>query len=151
MAKTNENLLKVESIIRGEGLDDQSSNLVISNAYVYACNNNLIYFKNDVLLQIACGMNEHISVEVVDKLNDLFNEIGLEGIRTLIYDLLSGKGYGPRTFIESSNNYLSELSVDYEAITKDSETKDIKIDTLSKNNEKLRESNMDLLLQIYRD
>ena len=46
------------------------------------------------------------------------------------------------------NNYLSELSVDYEAITKDSETKDIKIDTLSKNNEKLRESNMDLLLQI---
>lgn len=112
MAKTNENLLKVESIIRGEGLDDQSSNLVISNAYVYACNNNLIYFKNDVLLRIACGMNEHISVEVVDKLNDLFNEIGLEGIRTLIYDLLSGKGYGPRTFIESSNNYLSELAND---------------------------------------
>ena len=112
MAKTNENLIKVESIIRGEGLDDQSSNLVISNAYVYACNNNLIYFKNDVLLRIACGMNEHISVEVVDKLNDLFNEIGLEGIRTLIYDLLSGKGYGPRTFIESSNNYLSELAND---------------------------------------
>lgn len=112
MAKTNENLLKVESIIRGEGLADQSSNLVISNAYIYACNNNLIYFKNDVLLQIACGMNEHISVEVVDKLNYLFNEIGLEGIRPLIYDLLSGKSYGPRTSIESSNNYLSELAND---------------------------------------
>lgn len=112
MAKTNENLLKVESIIRGEGLADQSSNLVISNAYIYACNNNLIYFKNDVLLRIACGMNEHISVEVVDKLNYLFNEIGLEGIRPLIYDLLSGKSYGPRTSIESSNNYLSELAND---------------------------------------
>lgn len=46
------------------------------------------------------------------------------------------------------NGYLSELSVDYEAMTKDNETKDIKIDTLSKNNEKLRESNMNLLLQI---
>ena len=90
----------------------------------------IIYFKNDVLLRIACGMNEHISVEVVDKLDDLFNEIGLEGIRTLIYDLLSGKGYGPRTFIESSNNYLSEMfkahNVEIIVVKDINEEKDVK-------------------------
>ena len=112
MAKTNEILFKLESIIRGETLGERSSYIVISNAYQYACNNNLIYFKNEELLEIAREMNEHVSSEVVDKLNDLYDELGIEGIRTLLYDLLSGKNNGPRTFIESSNNYISELAND---------------------------------------
>lgn len=112
MAKTNEILFKLESIIRGETLGERSSYIVISNAYQYACNNNLIYYKNDELLEIAREMNEHVSSEVVDKLNDLYDELGIEGIRTLLYDLLSGKNNAPRTFIESSNNYISELAND---------------------------------------
>lgn len=112
MAKTNENLFKLESIVRGEALGERSSYMVISNAYQYACNNNLIYYKDNELLEIASEMNEHVSTEVIEKLNDLFNELKLEGIRTLLYDLLSGKNNGPRTFIESSNNYLSELAND---------------------------------------
>ena len=112
MAKTNEILFKIKSIIRGETLGERSSYMVISNAYQYACNNNLIYFKNEELLEIAREMNEHVSSEVVDKLNDLYDELGIEGIRTLLYDLLSGKNNGPRTFIESSNNYISELAND---------------------------------------
>lgn len=112
MAKTNEILFKIESIIRGETLGERSSYMVISNAYQYACNNNLIYYKNKELLEIAREMNEHVSPEVVDKLNDLYDELGIEGIRTLLYDLLSGKNNGPRTFIESSNNYISELAND---------------------------------------
>lgn len=112
MAKTNEILFKLESIIRGETLGERSSYIVISNAYQYACNNNLIYYKNEELLEIAREMNEHISSDVIDKLNDLFNELGIEGIRTLLYDLLSGKNNGPRTFIETSNNYISELAND---------------------------------------
>ena len=112
MAKTNEILFKLESIIRGETLGERSSCILISNAYQYACNNNLIYYKNGELLEIAREMNEHISSEVIDKLNDLYNELGIEGIRTLLYDLLSGKNNGPRTFIESSNNYISELAND---------------------------------------
>ena len=112
MAKTNEILFKLESIIRGETLGERSSYIVISNAYQYACNNNLIYYKNDELLEIAREMNEHISSDVIDKLNDLFNELGIEGIRTLLYDLLSGKNNRPRTFIESSNNYIGELAYD---------------------------------------
>lgn len=112
MAKTNEILFKLESIIRGETLGERSSYMVISNAYQYACNNNLIYYKNEELLEIAREMNEHISSDVIDKLNDLFNELGIEGIRTLLYDLLSGKNNGPRTFIESSNNYICELAYD---------------------------------------
>lgn len=112
MAKTNETLFKLESIIRGETLGERSSYIVISNAYQYAFNNNLIYYKNEELLEIAREMNEHISSDVIDKLNDLFNELGIEGIRTLLYDLLSGKNNGPRTFIESSNNYICELAYD---------------------------------------
>lgn len=112
MAKTNEILFKIESIIRGETLGERSSYMVISNAYQYACNNNLIYYKNEELLEIARKMNEHVSSEVVDKLNDLYDELGIEGIRTLLYNLLSGKNNGPRTFIESSNNYISELAND---------------------------------------
>ena len=112
MAKTNEIVFKIESIIRGETLGERSSYMVISNAYQYACNNNLIYFKNEELLEIAREMNEHVSSEVVDKLHDLYDELGIEGIRTLLYDLLSGKNNGPRTFIESSNNYISELAND---------------------------------------
>lgn len=112
MDKTNETLFKLESIIRGETLGERSSYMVISNAYQYACNNNLIYYKNEELLEIAREMNEHISSDVIDKLNDLFNELGIEGIRTLLYDLLSGKNNGPRTFIESSNNYICELAYD---------------------------------------
>ena len=46
VAKTNEILFKLESIIRGETLGERSSYMVISNAYQYACNNNLIYYKN---------------------------------------------------------------------------------------------------------
>ena len=112
MAKTNETLFKLESIIRGETLGERSSYMVISNAYQYVCNNNLIYYKNGELLEIAHEMNEHISSEVIDKLNDLYDKLGIEGIRTLLYDLLSGKNNGPRTFIESSNNYISELAND---------------------------------------
>lgn len=112
MAKTNEILFKLESIIRGETLGERSSYIVISNAYQYACNNNLIYYKNDELLEIAREMNEHVSSEVIGKLNDLYYELGIEGIRTLLYDLLSGKNNSPRTFIESSNNYISELAND---------------------------------------
>ncbi|MDD7622276.1 MAG: N-6 DNA methylase [Candidatus Onthovivens sp.] len=112
MAKTNETLFKLESIIRSETLGERSSYMVISNAYQYVCNNNLIYYKNCELLEIAHEMNEHISSEVIDKLNDLYDKLGIEGIRTLLYDLLSGKNNGPRTFIESSNNYISELAND---------------------------------------
>lgn len=112
MAKTNEILFKLESIIRGETLGERSSYIVISNAYQYSCNNNLIYYKNGELLEIAREMNEHVSPEVIVKLNDLYYELGIEGIRTLLYDLLSGKNNGPRTFIESSNNYISELAND---------------------------------------
>lgn len=109
MAKINEILFKLESIIRGETIGERSSYMVISNAYQYACNNNLIYYKNEGLLEIAREMNEHVSSEVVDKLTDLYDELGIEGIRILLYDLLSGKNNGPRTFVESSNNYISEL------------------------------------------
>ena len=78
MAKTNEILFKLESIIRGETLGERSSYIVISNAYQYACNNNLIYYKNDELLEIAREMNEHVSSEVIGKLIDLYYELEIE-------------------------------------------------------------------------
>jgi type I restriction enzyme M protein len=112
VAKTNEILFKLESIIRGETLGERSSYMVISNAYQYACNNNLIHFKNNELLEIAREMNEHVSSEVVDRLNNLYDELGIEGLRTLVYGLLSGKTNSPKPFIESSSNYISELAND---------------------------------------
>lgn len=109
MAKTNETLLKLQSIIRSENLGERSLYMIISNAYQYVCNNNFIYYKDNELLKIATEMNEHISSEVVKKLNELYTELGMEGIRTLLYDLLAGKNNSAKTFIESSNNYISEL------------------------------------------
>lgn len=112
MAKTNDTLIKLNSIVRGETLGEKSSYIVISNAYIYACRNNLIYYKDDELLTTAYKMNEYVSSEAVERLNNLYNTIGLDGIRNLIYDLLSGKYNEPKSFIESSSNYISELAND---------------------------------------
>lgn len=112
MAKTNDTLIKLNSIVRGETLGEKSSYIVISNAYIYACRNNLIYYKDDELLTTAYKMNEYVSSEAVERLNDLYNAIGLDGIRNLIYDLLSGKYNEPKSFTESSSNYISELAND---------------------------------------
>lgn len=112
MAKTNDTLIKLNSIVRGETLGEKSSYIVISNAYIYACRNNLIYYKDDELLTTAYKMNEYVSSEAVERLNDLYNVIGLDGIRNLIYDLLSGKYNEPKSFTESSSNYISELAND---------------------------------------
>lgn len=112
MAKTNEILWKVESITRGEASGDRSSYLVISNAYLYTCTNNLIYYKDGELLEIANEINKHVSDDVIKKLNSLFFELSLDGIRNLVYELLSGKNYSPKSFIENSNNYISELAND---------------------------------------
>ena len=112
MAKTNEILLKVESITRVEALGDRSLYLVISNAYLYVCTNNLIYYKDGELIERANEINEHVSNDVIEKLNSLFVELSLDGIRNLVYELLSGKNYSPKSFIENSNNYISELAND---------------------------------------
>lgn len=112
MAKINEILWKVETITRGEALGDRSTYLVISNAYLYACTNNLIYCKDVELLERANEINEHVSNDVIERLNLLFVELSLDGIRNLVYELLSGKNYSPKSFIENSNNYISELAND---------------------------------------
>lgn len=112
MAKMNEILLKVETIIRGEAFGDRSSYLLISNAYLYTCTNNLIYYKDDELLKRVNEINEHVSNDVIERLNLLFAELGLDGIRNLVYEFLSGKNYSPKSFIENSNNYISELAND---------------------------------------
>ena len=57
-------------------------------------------------------MNEHTSKEVKENLYCLFDELTIEGIRNLVYDLLSGKNNSPKSFIENSNNYISELAND---------------------------------------
>ena len=112
VAKLNEILWKAELITRGETSGDRMSYLIICNAYLYACENNLIFLKNDELIEIANEMNEHTSNEVKENLNVLFAELTIDGIRNLIYELLSGKNNSPKSFIENSNNYLSELAND---------------------------------------
>lgn len=112
MTKTNEILCKIETITRREALGDRTSYLVISNAYLYVCTNNLIYYKDGELLKRANEINEHISNDVVERLNLLFIELSLDEIRNLVYELLSGKNYSSKSFIENSNNYISELAND---------------------------------------
>lgn len=109
MDKTKELLFKLESITI-ESFGEMASSLIVSNAYRYVCNNNLIYYKNDELLRIANEMNNHASHEAIEKLEASFNEIGIVDIRNLVYELLSNND--SKSFIESSNNYISELAND---------------------------------------
>lgn len=112
MTKLNETLFKIKSITRGEILEERTSYLIISNAYIYSCNKNLIYYKDDELISIAHGMNEHVSIVVLERLKKIFNELKIEDIRNLVYELLSGKNNDSRSFVESSNTYISELAND---------------------------------------
>lgn len=102
-------LFKLESIAR-ETFGERTSRLIVSNAYRHVCNNNLIYYRDGELLSIANEMNNHVSHEVVEKLDAFFNEIGIVNIRSILYELLSNND--SKSFIESSNNYISELAND---------------------------------------
>lgn len=110
MVKTNEILWKVESIIRGEVQAERIIHLILSNAYRYACVNNLIYHKNDYLLDQSKHMNEHISEGIISKINELLDDLGLDGIRELVYELLFGKSYGKISPIQNSNKFISDLA-----------------------------------------
>lgn len=112
MAKTKDILSKLELIIRGEVFDERISYLIISNAYQYVCNNNLIDYKEEDLLKIARKMNEHIPSEVIDGIYTVLTELDIAEIRNLVYDLLSGRNNYVKTSIENSNNYISELAND---------------------------------------
>lgn len=121
MAKLKESLFRAESIAYAAGLGDKSSYFIIANAYLYTCDNNLIYGKDESLLNIAKSMNSHISQEIVSNFISLFNEIGLEGIRELVYELISGKYINQKFFIESTNDYISQLANDLLEIKKSDE------------------------------
>jgi hypothetical protein len=110
VVKTNEILWKVESIIRGEVQAERIIHLILSNAYRYACVNNLIYHKNDYLLDQSKHMNEHISEGIISKINELLDDLGLDGIRELVYELLFGKSYGKISPIQNSNKFISDLA-----------------------------------------
>lgn len=112
MAKTNDILSKLELIMRGEVYDERISYLIISNAYQYVCNNNLIDYKEEDLLKIARKMNEHIPSEVIDGIYTVLTELDIAEIRNFVYDLLSGRNNYVKTSIENSNNYISELAND---------------------------------------
>lgn len=112
MAKTNDILSKLELIMRGEVYDERISYLIISNAYQYVCNNNLIDYKEEDLLKIARKMNEHIPSEVIYGIYTVITELDIAEIRNLVYDLLSGRNNYVKTSIENSNNYISELAND---------------------------------------
>lgn len=112
MAKTKDILSKLELIIRGEVFEERISYLIISNAYQYVCNNNLIDCKEEDLLKVARKMNEHIPSEVIDGIYTVLTELDIAEIRNLVYDLLSGRNNYVKTSIENSNNYISELAND---------------------------------------
>ncbi|MGM9859065.1 MAG: N-6 DNA methylase [Bacilli bacterium] len=109
MAKSNELLFKIKLITEREMIGDRLSYLIISNAYLFVCNKNLIYFKNDKLMEVARKMNENVSNDTIDKINFFFSELTIEEIRNIIYEILSGKNNSPKSFIENSSNNISEL------------------------------------------
>ena len=113
MTKPNDILIKLDSILFKEGLGERNSYFVISNAYLYLCVKKKISCIDEKLLNIANDMNNNISSEVSNELFQLFDEIEIDVIRDLILYLLSGKGNGPKSFIETSNNNLCELSIKF--------------------------------------
>lgn len=112
MAKTNETLLKMKSILENENLGEKAIYYIISSAYQYVCNNNLINSKDDELLAEAKKMNEYLSLIGSEKIDSLYEELEIEDIRNLIYNLISEKNNDSKSFIGSSNNYICELVID---------------------------------------
>ena len=109
MARINELEQELENVARGEFLGDRFEFLVISNAYKYACENNLINYKDLDLLKIAEDMNRGISSSSVEHLKAIFSGLVLDEIRDLVYASLSGKSRSGRSFIENSNSNLCVL------------------------------------------
>ena len=120
--KINEVLWEAKAITRSESLGDRDFFIVISNAYLYTCDNNLIYKKDNSLINIAKQLNEGISSEVIERLFNLFSKLNIDGIRMLISEILSGKSNSSNSFIETSNNYISELACELLEIANSGET-----------------------------
>ncbi len=112
MTKSDEIMFAIESIMKSEGLEERLADIVVCNAYLYAYKNNLTYFKDEGLVHVAVEANERMPADVVSKLEDLFGQIGIEGIRGLLYELLSGRNNRFRTPVESSGDSISELAID---------------------------------------
>lgn len=112
MAKTNDIILKLDNFIWAENLGERNSFIIISNAYKYLIDKQIIKSNNDELLSVADELNQQISSQALNEMQALFDEVGLEGIREFVYYLLSGKRNGSRSFIETSNNNLCQLAID---------------------------------------
>lgn len=110
MGKMNEIIWKVETITRNEMFGERASNLAISAAYQFLCKRNLIHKQNNELLKVAEEMNERVSKETIDKMYELFEAIGKEGIKEYIYEVLSGKSNTDKSFIENASDNLCELT-----------------------------------------
>ena len=108
--KISDILLKVKALTRSEGLGDRDFFIVVSNAFLYTCENNLISKKDYGLMNYAKELNEGISPEIIESLLELFSTLNLDEIRLLISEILSGKGNNTSSFFETSNKYISELA-----------------------------------------
>lgn len=111
MGKIDEIGLKVEMITRSEMFGERSSNLAISAAYQYLCEHNLIHKQNNELYRTAKEMNERVSKELINRLYELFDNTGLEGIKEYIYEVLSGKDNAFKPYMENANNNICELVI----------------------------------------
>lgn len=112
MAKNNEILIKLDSIILGEGLEDRNSYYIISSMYKYLFETAIFKYFDSELFDISSRMNNTLSREVSLKLNNFYSEIGIEGIREIVYYILSGKRNSPKSFIENSNDNICKLAID---------------------------------------
>jgi len=73
--------------------------------------NSLIDHFNSDLLEIAKEMNKHLKTETIQDIRKFYQYRNIDEIREIVYELLSGKHtFDGRSFIESSNNKISELA-----------------------------------------
>lgn len=65
----------------------------IALVYKFSCEQNLIYFKNNDLLNFADSMINKISDKNIAEINYLFNTFNLDDIRNLLYDIVLSSSY----------------------------------------------------------
>jgi type I restriction enzyme M protein len=110
LENTKKTLWEVAAMARDELSSDRVMFFLIANAYIYICENNIIDNKKCHLLSIAEEMNKYLSDELLEKIGSLLSNRSLDEIRHLIYEILSGRYFAGHSFIESSNNSISELA-----------------------------------------
>lgn len=87
--RDNSIFIKLCNCVMGSVTPYQVSNLIVSLIYSYACDNDLLKYKDKELLQLAKDMNSYLSESVTNKAKGVLSSSGLLELQEVVLDALS--------------------------------------------------------------